>query len=187
MDLVKLHKKAGEQVTKFIADVKHDQWGSQSNCTEWSVRDLINHIVSENLWMPEMLVGQTIDEVGDKYEGDVLGRYPLKAFEQSQKAADEAIAKPDALKKVVHLSYGDYPASLYISHRIVDLVVHGWDIAKSTGQEDNLDDELIQAAYEIIEPEVEDWRKSGILGPKIGFLEDADLQTKLLAIMGRKR
>src|SRR5690348_5146954 len=133
MDLVRLHKKAGEEVARFISAIPHEDWEKESSNPGWTVRFLVNHIVSENLWVPELLEGKTIDQVGNKYDGDVLGKYPLKAFEDSQSAADEALSKEGVLQKEVHLSYGDFPAEVYIGHRLTDLVIHGWDIAKSTG------------------------------------------------------
>ena len=187
MNLVELHKKAGEKVKEAISGIKHDQWEKVSDCPDWTLRDLVNHIVSENLWVPELMEGKTIDEIGDKFEGDCLGRYPLEAFDKSQRAADEAISKPGALKKIVHLSYGDIPAEVYIGHRLDDLVVHGWDILKYSGQEDELDQELVEGLWEIMEPQFGGMQGSGMFGSPVNVSKDGSLQDKLLGALGRRR
>ncbi len=187
MDLAALHKSAGKKVGEAILGIKHDQWEEQSDCPEWSVRVLVNHIVSENLWVSELVEGKTIEEVGTKFDGDVLGKYPLEAFEKSQRAADEAFGKPGALQRIVHLSYGDLPAETYATHRLVDLVIHGWDILKSTGQPDELDPELVEAVVEIVEPHKDEFSGSGYFGTAVDIPEDAPLQTRLLGWLGRER
>src|SRR5262249_706974 len=48
--------------------------------SEWSVRDLVNHLVYEDLWAPPLLAGSTIAEIGDQFEGDVLGDDPQQAW-----------------------------------------------------------------------------------------------------------
>lgn len=187
MDLIALHKKAGEKVGEYITGIKHDQWEEISDCSDWTVRQLVNHIVSENLWLPEMLEGKTIEEVGNKYEGDVLGRYPLEVFEKSKKAADESLEAPGVLEKTVHLSYGDNPARVYIGHRVIDLVIHGWDILKSTGQPDELDPELVEAVVELVKPDLSGFQGSGYFGTAVEVSEDEPLQTQLLGWLGRAR
>jgi uncharacterized protein (TIGR03086 family) len=187
MDLIKLHKKAGEEAAKFIEAVKDDQWDKQSDCSDWTVRDLVNHIVSENLWVEDLMEGKTIEEVGDKYEGDVLGENPLASYERSITAANEAIDTPGSMDKIVHLSYGDIKASVYIGHRLTDLVIHSWDVAKSTGQSDELDPELVKALEEILKPQMKEMQGSGYFGTPVEVSEDAPLQDKLLGWLGRER
>src|SRR5579884_74488 len=183
LDMVKLHKKAGEQTGKFIAGVKDDQWGKQSDCTDWSVRDLVNHIVSENLWVPDLIDGKTVEEVGDKYEGDVLGDDPVESYQKSIEGANEAISAPNALQKTVHLSYGDFPAEVFIGHRLIDLVVHGWDVAKSTGQNDQLDQEVVEAAWDVLQPQLKEMQGSGYFGTPVDVSDDAPVQDKLLGAL----
>jgi uncharacterized protein (TIGR03086 family) len=186
MDVIALHKKAGESARKFISNVKDDQWEQISNCNKWTVRKLVNHLVSENMWVLDLMEGKTIAEVGDKYDGDMVGEDPLQAFDDSQRVAQEALEKGD-LNTIVHVSYGDFPASVYIGHRIVDLVVHGWDVAKSTGQDDSLDEELVQYVWDEMKPLEAEWRPTGAFGKQIEVAETVDLQTKLLALLGRAR
>ena len=84
------------------------------------------------------------------------------------------------------VSYGPVPGSVYCGHRFLDVLVHGWDIAKSTGQDPTLDAELVAALWQVIEPQVDELTATGAFGTVITVPDDADPQTKLLAVLGRE-
>ncbi len=184
-DLVALHQRALEVAQRYIAGIAPDQWTLPTPCTEWDLRALVNHIVGENLWVGELAAGKTIAEVGDALDGDVLGDDPLAAAEAAARVAGEAFARPEAMEQVFHLSYGDLPGAVYASHRFLDLLIHGWDVARASGQDTALDPELVETCYRLVEPQREIIRMSGVFGPEVTVPADADLQTKLLALLGR--
>ena len=69
---------------RSIAGVERGRSGaSPSVCDEWDVRALVNHIVSGNLWVPELVGGKSIADVGDRLDGDVLGDDPVAAYDAS--------------------------------------------------------------------------------------------------------
>src|SRR5207245_8971838 len=72
-DLPDLHDRALAGTRRYVAAVGSDQWTSASPCEGWDVRELVNHIVSGNFWAGELARGKTIDEVGDRLDGDMLG------------------------------------------------------------------------------------------------------------------
>src|SRR6266508_2731945 len=71
-----LHARALERYGQLVQAIRDDQWNHPTPCTEWDVRVLVNHLVSENLWMPPLLEGKTIADVGDSLDGDLLGDDP---------------------------------------------------------------------------------------------------------------
>jgi uncharacterized protein (TIGR03083 family) len=73
---------AGECATvdPLVHSIEGEQWKLPTPCTEWNVRDLVNHLVYEHLWTPHMVTGKTLDEVGHRFEGDVLGSDPQAAW-----------------------------------------------------------------------------------------------------------
>ena len=83
------------------------------------------------------------------------------------------------------MSYGPVPASVYCGHRLIDVLIHGWDVAKSTDQDTNLPYDLVEACWEIVEPELEVLTASGAFGTPVTVPADADRQTQLLAALGR--
>lgn len=77
------------------------------------------------------------------------------------------------------------PGSVYAGHRFLDVLVHGWDLAVATGQDDALDPELMQACQQIIEPQLDAFRSAGALAPQVAVPADASAQTRFLAMLGR--
>ena len=186
-EVPELFRRAVDQYGGFVAQIGDDQWSSSTPCTEWDVRTLVNHLVNENLWMPPLLAGKTIEEVGDRFDGDVLGDDPKQAWKQAAEEAVSAADEEGVLTRTVHLSFGDFPGEGYIQQVLIDHVIHAWDLARGIGANDELDPETVKYAYEFLEPQAEAWRAGGALGDKVEVDESADLQTKLLALAGRKR
>jgi uncharacterized protein (TIGR03086 family) len=148
------------------------------------VRTLVNHVAGEYLWVPEMLAGKTIAEVGDRLDGDVLGEDPLKTLTHARDAALEAVDRPGALEATTHLSFGDLPATVYVQQMAVDSVIHSWDLAQGIGADDALDPELVELCYADLKGSAEDWRSAGVFGPPTAPSDDST-QAKLLALTGR--
>ena len=70
-----------------LRSVGATEWDATTPCDEWDVRALVNHVVSELLWMPPLLEGKTIAEVGDRFDGDVLGSDPLATYRSAAAAS----------------------------------------------------------------------------------------------------
>jgi uncharacterized protein (TIGR03086 family) len=165
--------------------VRDDQWAAPTPCTEWDVRALVNHLVNEALWVKPLLDGLTISEVGSRLDGDVLGDDPKASFDRAAMEATDAVAEPGALDRVVHVSAGDSPASEYLSEVFIDFVVHGWDLARAIGADETIDPGFAAAIYEQMQPKEAEMRTWGVYGAGVEVGEDADTQTKLLALFGR--
>ncbi|HMC69482.1 MAG TPA: maleylpyruvate isomerase N-terminal domain-containing protein, partial [Mycobacteriales bacterium] len=52
--------------TARVANVATDDLARATPCTDWNVADLVNHVINEMLWMPPLLDGKTIADVGDR-------------------------------------------------------------------------------------------------------------------------
>ena len=188
VDLRALFARSVDDFTRLVESVDDDQWDSHTPCTEWSVRDLVNHLTYEAAWAPPLLEGKTIDEVGgDAFEGDLLGDDPKGAWKTRAEAERAAVAKPDALEVTAHLSFGDFPGEFYISQLMSDHLVHGWDLARGIGADDELDPEIVRYIYDFTKPFAHILSQSSSFADPVDVPEDSDLQTKLLAMLGRRR
>lgn len=185
-NIAKLHRTALATTGEIVAGVVPDQWNLPTPDEEWDVRALVNHIVSGNLWAAELSTGSTIDEVGDRLDGDVLGEDPLGSYDASASAAAAAFEGPGALDAACAVSYGPVPGSVYAGHRFVDVLIHGWDLAVATGQDATIDPDLVMACLAIVEPQADLLQASGSFGVHVDVPDDADPQTRLLAILGRR-
>lgn len=182
MDAATLHHRTIDYWDAQVAHVAGGQWSAATPCTEWNVRDLVNHVTGEELWAVPLVNGSTIAEVGDRFDGDVLGD---DAVTTSHRAAAEAAAVADqaAPGTRVHLSYGDEDLDEYLHQLAADHLVHGWDLAVATGGDTRLDPELVQEVAAWFAGREEMYRAGGAIGPHIDA--SGDPQTDLLAAFGR--
>lgn len=187
MDIADLHERALAETGRIVGGIGRDQWDRPSTCEEWTVRQLVNHVVSGNLWAVELGgKGRTIEEVGDRLDGDVLGDDPNAAYDASARAAADAFRGPGAMERPCAVSYGPVPGEIYAGHRFIDILIHGWDLARSTDQDTTLDPELVEGAAAVVEPQAALLRASGMFGDDVDVPDDADPQTRLLALLGRR-
>jgi uncharacterized protein (TIGR03086 family) len=180
-----LYIAAMDATQRYVAGVPSDKWTNPTPCDEWDVRDVVSHVVSGNLWLGELFNGKTIEEVGDVFEGDVLGDDPVGAYKRSVEIAKAAVSAPGAMDATTHLSFGDVPGSEYASQMFLDLLIHGWDIAAGSGQDRTLNADLVRACYPVAEKMTSVARETGAYGDDLGVTDESDLQTKLLGLLGR--
>lgn len=184
-DIAELHAQALDRTGRVVAGIKPDQLQADTPCDGWDVHGLLQHLVAGNLWAAELGAGATIEDVGDRLDGDVLGADPAASYAASAAAAAAVFRRPGALEAPCAVSYGPVPGSVYAGHRFLDVFVHGWDLAVATGQDPELDPALIKACREIIEPQVAAFRAAGAFGEEQPVPPDATDQQRFLAMLGR--
>jgi uncharacterized protein (TIGR03086 family) len=185
MNLPQIHEQALSATGKVVDGVGGDQMELPTPCDGWSVRELLNHVVGGNYWAAELAGGKSIADVGDRLDGDTLGNDPRGAYRDSAKEAAAAFNAPGAMDAPCAVSYGPVPGSVYCGHRILDVAIHGWDLAKATGQDTTIEPELVDAIAAIVAPQIDLLTGSGMFGTTVGITSDADAQTRLLAQLGR--
>ena len=185
-DIAELHAQALEHTGRIVSGIAPDRWQADTPCAGWDVRALLNHLVAGNLWAAELGAGGTIEGVGDRLDGDMLGADPAAAYAASAAAAAAVFRRPGALDAPSAVSYGPVPGSVYAGHRFIDVFVHGWDLAVATGQDSHLDPGLMEACRAVIEPQVEAFRAAGAFGGELAVPPEATAQERFLALLGRK-
>ncbi|KAA1418687.1 TIGR03086 family protein [Nocardioides humilatus] len=184
MDTQEMHRRTVEWWTTCLAGVGDGQWGEPTPCADWDVRALVNHVAGEDLWTVPLLEGSTIEEVGDRYDGDLLGDAPLAAGQAAADAAVTAVADLLAGRETVQLSYGEERADEYVWQLCADHLVHGWDLAAAVGGDTALPADLVAALGEWFAPREEMYRGAGVIGDQQALTGDA--QHDLLARFGRE-
>lgn len=185
-DIPELHARALDATGRVVAAIPADRWHAITPCDGWDVRTLLNHVVAGNWWAAELAAGRTIESVGDRLDGDLLGTEPEAAYAESALAAAAVFRLPGALEAPCAVSYGPVPGSVYAGHRFFDVLIHGWDLAVASGQDARLDPELIAACSDIIEPQLEGFRAAGAVAPEVPVQPEAGEQAKFLAKIGRR-
>jgi hypothetical protein len=173
-----------------IDQIKDDQWDQRK--PEWfatgrqgdpSLREIVNYHAYDSAWVPDVLAGKTIAEVGDAYEH--LKTDPNVDYRpHSEKAIAAALAVDDP-QKIVHLSYGEFPVREYLKHTTSFRGFRAYDIAKWIGVDTRLPDELVQGMWDEFVPEIETWRSMGVFGSAVPVPDDAPMQDRLLGLVGR--
>lgn len=184
MDPKELFSKALDHAEGCARQVRPELYDRPTPCTEWDLRQLFNHMVYELSWVPDMLASKTIEEVGSKYDGDLIGNDPQAAWDTAAEAARQAVKQVD-LAATVHLSYGDHSAQDYLMDMTSDMLIHGWDVDQSINCSLLLPEEVAKAVYEHWLPHKAEIAKSGVFGTPQDVPEDATIATKLLALLGR--
>lgn len=182
-DVRDLHRRALDTFGERVDGAPAGSWHQPTPCSHWDVRALVNHVVGENRWAPPLLSGATIADVGDSLDGDLLGDDPVTAWHESAAAAVDAVART-ALDQTVHLSFGDFPAEEYLWQLTADALVHGWDLARATGQPESLPADIVDACARWFDSVEGAYRSAGAIGPATEMSGD-DPQHALLARFGR--
>lgn len=178
-----MHRRTVEWWTSRLATVGDDQWSGPTPCADWDVRELVNHVTGEDLWTAPLLEGSTIEEVGDRFDGDLLDDEPVARSQAAAEAAVTAVADLLPQRDTVHLSYGDERADEYVWQLCADHLVHGWDLAVATGADTRMPPDLVSALAEWFSSREEGYRGAGVIGEQ-GELTGDD-QHDLLARFGR--
>ena len=126
----------------------------------WRVGDVLNHLVAEHLWAPHLLRGESLEDVGDRYAGDVLGTSPRTAWRRAIAGSLTAWASPDP-DATVATSAGPTPVEEYAEQMLVDLTGNGTRFVAAEGGRllrDDLRSRLGQCVRVLLQPRHEPGR-----------------------------
>ena len=167
-----------------VHEVPDDRWQGATPLDAWSVRDLVNHLVSEHLWAPHLLRGETLEQVGDRYSGDVLGTDAAAAWDAAIDASLRAWTRLEDRDFTVHTSAGPLPVREYAEQMLLDLTVHAWDLARGAGLDDRVDERCVEHVLEYVRARSDDLAGSGVFKTPVETASTAP-RDQLLALLGR--
>jgi hypothetical protein len=130
--------------------------GEWTSVPDPTVRDILAGHVFDESWVPDVLAGRTIEEVGDAHEGDLIGDDPVGAYNAANDVATAAAGPDIDSDATVHLSYGDYTVAQYFEHVSVCRAFQAWSIARLLGLHYSLPPALVEGLFEFIVPQAED-------------------------------
>jgi uncharacterized protein (TIGR03086 family) len=177
--------------TERVHAITEDQWHLDTPDTEWSVADLVGHLIEEHRWAPPLLHGQDLETAGRIVEGSRslpvdggVGANLAEEWDEAAIASADAFSADAALDRTVALSRGDTPVRQYIVEMIFDLVVHAWDLGKAIGYSHPLPEDAVEAVYAAAK-NYGDLSSSGMFKPPVDVPDDAPVIDKLVALTGR--
>ncbi len=184
MDVAMLER-AVEATEQVVAGVSPEDFDSATPCTEWSVRDLLNHLIGSY----ETIGGAMGAGIANAAATDFTATDHVAAYRGAAKKAVAALSAPGALERKFEMPWGETPGNVLLGLTIADTVVHGWDLAKGTGQDAMVDPGLAEAVYgmtsSMMEPQGS-FPRGTSFGHPVEVPEDAPVQDKMLAYLGRQ-
>ena len=147
-------ERANASTEKILQNVSRDQLDLASPCTSWLVRDVVNHIVGNNFWFQciardGVAPDRPNNAAPDETAGDYVARFGAGS-------AVAVAAFVPAMESTLNLPWGPMPASVFIVMASADQFVHGWDLAKATGQSTALDQDLAEQFLEFYRAAIAD-------------------------------
>jgi uncharacterized protein (TIGR03086 family) len=173
-----------------IAAVRPDQWSNQSPCAAWTARDVVGHIIDMHGVMMRPLEREL--SPAPSLETD-----PLSAFRAARADVEALLNDPAVAGTEIDAPMGRMTVEQHVDQvPSTDMVLHGWDLARATGQDDAIDPAEVEglwAAMNAIPADLmEQFRTPGAFGPGVEVFgaevpvpEDAPLQDRLLGLIGR--
>jgi uncharacterized protein (TIGR03086 family) len=190
--LLPMFQKAQRAFTDRVHAVREDQWAAPTPCEDWSVSDLVEHMIDKHLWAAPLIHGQDLESARKIVEGTrrlpVEGGVGANLAEQWDEAitgSADAFTGAGALDRSVALSRGNTPATEYLTEMISDLTVHAWDLGKAIGFSEPLPEDLVAFVYEEAK-KMGDMSSSGMFKPPVEVPDDAPTIDKLVGLAGRQ-
>jgi len=185
MDIVRLHEQAVDESVRLVAGVKPDQMNRSTPCSGWDVRTLINHMASGNTRFVALVSsGERMSRQPNP--GDLLGDDPTGAYWRSAEEAKQAWGDPALLDQMFDLPFGHLPGRAALGMRLIEMVTHGWDLGKATGQRTQFNPGAVQLALDLARSSLPEDRPPDMpFAAPVPVPDDASDMDRFAAYMGR--
>ena len=168
------YRRIADTFTARVIGVRDDAWDAPAPCEGWVARDVVTHLVD---WVPAMVMD------GAHIPRPAFPDDPVGAWTALDGALTALLADPDLASRPI----GERTAAEAVDRFVTpDILIHTWDLARATGQDETLDPDEVHRLYERMLPHDEALRRSGHYGPAVEVPDHADEQTKLIAFTGRR-
>lgn len=163
-----------------VAAVPPEGWDAPTPCVDWTVRDLVAHVVETQ----GLFLGFVGRSSGD---GPAVAADPAGAWEVARAAVQADLDDPERATAEFEGFQGRTTFEAAVDRFLnTDLVVHGWDLARATGQDEHIDPDDVVRVRAVCEGFGEAMRDPRAFGPELDTPAGADDQTRLLAFLGRQ-
>ena len=178
MELTAALERTFEHAQRVIAGVRPDQYDDKTPCTEWTVRDVLEHIIG-------VVHGIGAAAAGQRPAPFALSSDPAAQFETAAAAALAAWRTPGVMDRMIDGGPGPMPGRILASINLLDTATHAWDLATATGQPAALPDDVAAAALEASRATISPEMRPGRFGPEVAVGEGASLTDELVTFLGR--
>jgi uncharacterized protein (TIGR03086 family) len=184
------YRRHADAFERKIAAVRPEQWSNQSPCAAWDARGVVEHVVVMHgvMLRPVDRAPSPAPSVQDD---------PVRAFTVARADVEAVLDDPELAGLECDTPNGRMTVARQIDGVVSDdLVLHGWDLARATGQDDAMDAEDVERLWAITTAIpaalMEKYRTPGafgpgveVYGPEVEIAAEAPLQNRLLGLIGR--
>ena len=178
MDIIEALDETFRHTHGVIGGVRAEQYADKTPCTEWTVRDLLEHMIG-------VVAGLGAAAAGEPRVPFELGDDPGQQFEVASAAAMAAWRRPGVVDEVIDAGPGPMPGRALASINLLDTATHAWDLAAATGQERELPTSVAMAAMAASRAIVTDELRAGRFAPEHATAASATPTDQLVAFLGR--
>jgi uncharacterized protein (TIGR03086 family) len=163
-----------------VAAVRPEDWANPSPCEQWTARDVVGHVVDVH--------GMMLRPLGIELTGDpAVADDPLGAFRAARADLQQVLDDPARADTEYDGAFGRTSVSATVDQFMgFDLVVHGWDLARATGQDESIPSDEISRVLAFVERlGTKTMQDNGVTGPEVPVADDAPAQDRMLGLLGR--
>jgi uncharacterized protein (TIGR03086 family) len=179
-EIAERYRRLSDAFAATIAHVPPDRWGDPSPCTDWTARDVVRHIVDTQ--------GMFLGFVGEQMPPiPSVDDDPAAAWDAARAVIQGELDDPERAGAEFDGHFGRTRFDTAVDRFLgSDLVVHRWDLARATGQDEHIDPTDAQRLLDAGAAFGDALRQPGVCGPAVEVPPDADLQTRVVAFYGRQ-
>jgi uncharacterized protein (TIGR03086 family) len=175
----------------LLQKVTPDDYDRPTPCASWTVRELVNHIAEGANWFALCVEGGAAPDPDPTHGVDYAAGDLLASYDKGVEASLAAFGAPGAQERIIKLPFGELPGAAFMGIATNDVFVHGWDLAKATGQPSDLDPEVAGQLLGMVQGFVGDELRgpdgSGLpFGPTREAPASAGAADQLAAFLGRE-
>jgi uncharacterized protein (TIGR03086 family) len=181
---------ATRQMTQLLAGIPDELLDGPTPCPAYRVGDLVDHVGGLSLAFSAAATKESSDAVSQGPSGDAsrLGADWRTSIPRDLAALARAWRDPNAWTGMTKAGGVELPGEVAGLVALDELVIHGWDVARATGQEFHCDQHLLEAVHTFVAqfsgPGQEEAR-AGLFGPVLPVPDDAPRLDRVLALAGR--
>ena len=174
--------RAFDAVAGLISNIRADQWSAPTPCTDWTVRQMVDHLIGMNRVFAALLAGQP---PATRLSADHVEDDPVGAYRDSAAELQAGFGQPGVLERVYRGPLGTATGAERLQIRLYDLLAHGWDLAQATEQPADLPDDLAEQSLAFARTQLTEQARRARFGPAQIAAEQAPAIERLVAFLGR--
>ncbi|MEW9519431.1 TIGR03086 family metal-binding protein [Streptomyces tubercidicus] len=175
-------------VAQLAARTADEQLDAPTPCEAYAVRHVLGHLVGLSAAFQETArknLGPMTSVAPDVTVPDVEPGWRT-ALDRNLRGMAEAWAVPEAWEGETQAGGVTLPAAIAGRFALNELVLHGWDLARATGQDYAPDMAALGVSYALLAPLAEASERLPVFGPPVTVAADAPLLDQVVALSGRR-